>query len=398
MSLPFRIALRYLFARKSYNVINMISWTGAVGMAIGTAALVIIMSVFNGFNLLVQDSIADFSPELVIKPAAGKFFVPDSSVFAGVIEDSRVLRLSSVLEDQAFITYDGNQSLARVRGVDKVGESESALGRHIVQGEWALHHGELPLAVVGASLAGQVGLSPRFVTPFSIYAPRRDSPVSLLNPSASLSSVRLRVGGIISVNAETDASAVIVPIETMRWLLDAPDEVSSIEIWCRADDTRPLRKWLQELLGPDFRVLDRYHQNESVFRMMKIEKFAIFLILIFVVVIVAFNIYSSLKMLVLQKQEDIFTLRSMGADDGLIRKIFLLEGWMVSLLGMAAGLLIGILLVLLQNKVGLVPMPGNFVVQYYPVSLKITDILAITASVAAVGLVVSLIPSRRLKS
>ena len=382
-SLPFRIAFRYLFARKSYNVINTISAIGVTGMAIGTAALVMILSVFNGFDSLVSQSLTDAHPDLVVKPVSGKVFTPEGFDHALASED--VLRLSSILEEQVFISYDNKQSLARVKGMDPVSEEESPMRRHLIDGVWQLHRGKQPSAVVGAGLAASLGMNPRFVTPLEIYYPSRTGAVSLTNPSASLRSQTLPLSGVFSVSAETDAKLVVVPIETLRELLDYPTEVTAVEIWTAPGRTKAVQEDLSRTLGPSFRVLDRYQQEASVYKMMRYEKLAIYLILVFIVLIIAFNIYSSLKMLVIEKEGDIGTLRSLGAPEGMLRRIFLMEGWLVSLLGMVIGLVIGIVLVLLQERFGLVPMPGNFLVSAYPVVLKGTDILWTVAGVAGIG-------------
>lgn len=393
--LPLRIALRYLFARKSYNVINLISGIGVAGMAIGTAALVIILSVFNGFNKIVSESLGDVSPDIVVRPASGKVFSPDSALFAPVLENADIVTLSSTLEEQVFISYEGRQSLARLKGLDAVGEEDSAFKDHMVNGEWSLHKGDIPHAVPGAGIAASLGLNPRFVTPMEVFYPSRTQTPSLSNPSATLRKQKLLTAGIFSVNAEADAKLVLVPLEVMRELLEYSTEVSALEIWTAPGRMEVTEKWLADYLGTDFRVLNRFRQNESVFKMMRYEKLAIFLILIFVVIIIAFNIYSSLKMLVIEKQGDTDTLRSLGAPESMLRKVFLLEGWLVSLLGMVIGLVLGIAVVLVQEKFGIVPMPGNFLVQAYPVVLKLTDILWITIGVAGVGYLMALIPSRK---
>ena len=229
-NLPLRFALRYLFARKSHNVINIISGISVAGMAIGTAALVVILSVFNGFNQLVSDSLGDAQPDLVVKPAAGKAFVPDSTAFAWLYGQELVYNMSSVIEEQAFITFDGKQSLARVKGVDSVFEEESPLRDHITDGIFSLHRGTLPRAVVGSALAWSMDINPRFIAPLEIYYPDREGSISLSNPASSLRSTKVTVSGLFAINAELDAELVIVPIETMRELLDYDDEVSAVEI------------------------------------------------------------------------------------------------------------------------------------------------------------------------
>ena len=375
----------------------MISGIGVAGMAIGTAALVVILSVFNGFNRLVGQSLEASDPDFVIRPASGKFFVPDSAIFAPVLEDSRVLRLSSVLEEQVFLSYEGRQSLARVKGIDQAAQEESPLKESIIDGAWIFHRGDRPAGVAGAALAHSIGLNPRFVTPFEIYYPSRKENISLSNPQASLRKVKALTGGVISVNSEVDSKLMLVPIESMRELLELETEVSSLEIWAApGTDVNALEKELWDRMGPELKVLNRYRQEESIYKMMRYEKLAIFLILIFVVIIIAFNIYSSLRMLIIEKEADMGTLRAMGAPEGTIRRIFLLEGWFVSLLGMIIGLAAGVGTVLVQQRFGIIGMPGNFVVNAYPVALKFTDLLWIALGVGTIGYLMALLPSRKI--
>ena len=396
-NLPLRFALRYLFARKSHNVINIISGISVAGMAIGTAALIIILSVFNGFNKLVSDSLGDAQPDLVVKPAAGKAFVPDSTAFAWLYDQELVYNMCSVIEEQAFIAFDGKQSLARVKGVDSVFEEESPIQNHITDGIFSLHRGTLPRAVVGSALAWSMDINPRFIAPLEIYYPDREGSISLSNPAASLRSTKVTVAGLFALNAELDAELVLVPIETMRELLDYDDEVSGVEIrvteGTTEKDLKGLVTQLQDRLGPDYEVQDRYRQNEALYKMMRYEKLAIYMILIFIVVIIAFNIYSSLTMLIIEKKDDIGTLRSLGAPEPMTRRIFLLEGWLISLLGLVIGLVLGIVLVYLQQKFGLIRMPGNYVISAYPVILKVSDILWTVVGVALVGYLIALLPS-----
>ena len=396
-NLPLRFALRYLFARKSHNVINIISGISVAGMAIGTAALVIILSVFNGFNKLVSDSLGDAQPDLVVKPAAGKAFVPDSTVFAWLYDQELVYNMSSVIEEQAFIAFDGKQSLARVKGVDSVYEEETPLRNHITDGVFSLHRGTLPRAVVGSALAWSMDINPRFVAPLEIFYPDREGNVSLSNPAASLRSTKATVAGLFALNAELDAELVLVPIETMRELMGYDDEVSAVEIRLvkeASDKTlKGLVRELENRLGPGYAVLDRYRQNEALYKMMRYEKLAIYMILLFIVIIIAFNIYSSLTMLIIEKRDDIGTLRSLGAPESMTRRIFLLEGWLISLLGLVTGLVIGVGCVLLQQKFGFIRMPGNYIINAYPVILRASDVLWTAAGVAGVGYLIALLPS-----
>ena len=396
MNLAQFIAGRYLFAKKSHNVINIISAISAIGMAIGTAALIIILSVYNGFDSLIRSMMSNVEPDLLITPATGKTFVPDDSTFDWIYDQPSVKNMCCVIEEQVFISYDGKQSLAKAKGVDWVYEEESPLKDHMRDGEFKLHRGDIPLAAVGAGLAYELGISPRFLSPIEIYFPTRTGRISLANPAASIESVRVYPSGLFSVNNDVDAELLIVPIEKMQELLEYDNEVSAVELRLTEDSPKDELKRLQKeigtRLGPGFKVKDRFQQNESLYKMMKYEKAAIFMILIFVIIIIAFNIFGSLTMLIIEKKEDIGTLRSMGAQDGLIRKIFVLEGWYISLAGLAGGLIIGVGFAALQQAFGIIKMPGHFVVQAYPIILSWSDILLTAVGVAVIGYLIALLP------
>lgn len=396
MNLAQFIAGRYLFAKKSHNVINIISAISAIGMAVGTAALIIILSVYNGFDSLIRSMMSNVEPDLLITPATGKTFIPDDSTFDWIYDQPSVKNMCCVLEEQVFISYDGKQSLARAKGVDWVYEEESPLKDHMQDGEFKLHRGDVPLAAVGAGLAYELGISPRFLSPIEIYFPTRTGRISLANPAASIESVRVYPSGLFSVNNDVDAELLIVPIEKMQELLEYEDEVSAVELRLTEDSPKDELKRLQKeigaRLGSGFRVKDRFQQNESLYKMMKYEKAAIFMILIFVIIIIAFNIFGSLTMLIIEKEEDIRTLRSMGAQESLIRKIFILEGWFISLAGLAGGLVIGVGFAALQQAFGIIKMPGHFVVQAYPIILSWSDILLTAVGVAAIGYLIALLP------
>ena len=399
MKLPLRIALRYLFSRKSHNVINIISGISIAGMALGTAALVIILSVYNGFNRIVEESLSDVDPDILITPATGKAFIPEGPVFDALYDDDRVLSLSCVVEEDVFISYDGKQSLARAKGVDAVYEEESLLRRHLTDGTFTLHNGDVKKALVGAGLAYKMGINPRFVPLLEVYFPDRKGKVSLTNPAGSVRSIKAKPAGVFSVNADMDAQLIVLPIESMRELLGYEEEVTGVEVRLREGisprQTRRMIRQLRSDLGGTCTVKDRYGLNETLFKMMKYEKLAIFGILVFIVIIIAFNVYSSLTMLIIEKKEDIGTLRSLGADEGLIRRTFVLEGWLITLTGMVIGLVIGIAFVLLQQQFGFIKMPGNFLIQSYPVLLRWEDILLSAAVIAAIGYLIALIPDSR---
>lgn len=399
MHLPLFIARRYLFAKKSHNVINIISAISAVGMAIGTAALIIILSIYNGFDELVKSTLSNVEPDILITPAKGKVFIPEGEAFNRIKENPMIGEYNLILQENVFVDYDGHQGIAKAKGVDSDFEAESPLAEHITNGEFSLHKGQLPQMVVGAGLAYKMGMNPAFLASAELYFPIRDRNFSLANPAASIETVRMRPSGIFSVNQQIDDDLMIVPIEEMRKLLGYEEEVSGVEIrlteGSTAKDIRSAIKHIQKELGPGFKVLDRFRQNPSLYKMMRYEKAAIFLILIFVIIIIALNIFGSITMLIIEKKDDIETYRSLGATDKMLRRTFTLEGWLISLLGLAAGLVVGIGFSLAQQHFGFIKMPGSFLVNAYPVILQWQDVLATIAGVALIGYIIALLPVRR---
>ena len=402
---PF-IAFRYLFAKKSHNVINIISAISAIGMAIGTAALIIILSVYNGIDSLIKSMMSNIEPELLITPSTGKTFVPNEQAFEWIYEQPEVKSMCCVLQEEVFINYNGKQRLAKAKGVDWIYESESTLENCIIRGDFRLHRGDVPLAVVGNGMACELGIDPVFNDPIEIYFPARTRKISMTNPAASIECVKVWPSGIFSINADTDSDLMILPIEKMQELLEYEgDVVSGIEIrladGISEQQAENLQEKMAEVLGEKYVVKNRYQQNESLYKMMKYEKVAIFMILLFVVIIIAFNIFGSLSMLIIEKSGDIQTLSFLGAKKSLIQRIFVLEGWMISLIGLAGGLIIGIGFALLQQQFGFIKMPGHFVVQAYPIILSWSDVLLTTVGVATVGYIIATLPiitSRRLLS
>ena len=396
MNLAGFIAKRYLFAKKSHNVINIISAISAIGMAIGTAALIIILSIYNGFDSLIKSMMSNVEPDLLITPATGKVFIPEGETYDWIYDQPSVKNMCCVLQEQVFVNYDNQQGLAIAKGVDWIYEEESPLRDHIREGKFVLHRGDVPLAAVGVGLAYEMGINPRFVSPIEIYFPSRTDRISMANPTASLRDIDVWPSCTFSVNNDVDSRLMILPIEEMRELLDYTDEVSAIEIRFieEADSKEKARvqKAISEKLGPEYRVKDRFQQNESLYKMMKYEKAAIYMILIFVIIIIAFNIFGSLSMLIIEKRDDIQTLRSLGAQENIIKRIFVLEGWMISLVGMAAGLIVGVAFSLLQQYFGFIKMPGHFLVQAYPIILSIWDILLTAAGVSIIGYLIALLP------
>ena len=392
---PF-IALRYLFAKKSHNVINLISAISAIGMAIGTAALIIILSVYNGFDTLIRSMMSSVEPDLLITPTTGKTFIPEGEAYDWIADQESVRNMCCILEEEVFVNYADKQSLATAKGVDWVYESESPLHDYMIKGTFSLHRGDVPLACVGAALASSLGLEPRFLTPIEIYFPSRTRRISTSNPAASLEYIKVWPSGVFNAGSDIDKELIILQIDKMRELLEYDSEISAVELRLKEgtseNELKRLQSEIQGRLGPGFKVKDRFQQNESLYSMMRYEKIAIYMILIFVIIIIAFNIFGSLSMLIIEKSTDIRTLRYLGTPEKTIRRIFVLEGWMISLAGLAAGLIIGLGFAALQQHLGLIKMPGHFIVQAYPIVISWIDVLLVTGGVAVVGYLIALLP------
>lgn len=391
MNFPFYIARRYLFSKKSHNAINVISAISVCGVALATLALVCTLSVFNGFQDLVTTFFTAFDPQLKITAVRGK-------VFDG--QDKRVLQLkkmpdvevySESLEDNVMVQYQGKQAMAVVKGVednfDQLTPIDSILfGR----GDLLLHDEVVDYAIPGIQLLSTLGSGIRFLDPLEIYAPRRGAKVNMANPSTAFVTGNLFSSGLVfAVNQEKyDASYILTSIDFARRLFQYTTEVSAINLKLKAGaDTDAVKKHIQDLLGDDFLVQDRYEQQADTYRIMEIEKLISYLFLTFILMIACFNVIGSLSMLIIDKRDDVVTLRNLGASDRQIVRIFLFEGRMISFFGAFAGVVLGLLLCWLQQEYGLIALgsSGSFVVDAYPVSVHASDVLLIFITVLLIG-------------
>lgn len=378
MNLPLFIAWRYLFAKKTHNVINVVSFVSAAGMAVGTAALVLILSVYNGFNKIIDDNLSDFDPDVAVCRVDGGYFEA-GELIPEFGDSSAIAYTSHRLEFEGFLTYGEQQSAVRITGTD----SDPSLVR-----------GDLRLASIGAGLAGRMGISPRFLNPIVLYSPDRTAKVSMINPEASIRQAEVYPAKLFSVNADIDGNTIIIPLDTARDLFGIDGMCSSMDIRLLDSSDKSVQEFIAASSVPsDFTLLDRRGQHRELYRMMALEKAAVYAILLLVVLIVALNIFSSLSMLRIEKEYDMGTLRAMGAQEADIRRIFIFEGWLISLAGMLVGLALGVLLALLQQQFGLVKLPGNLLVDAYPVVLKVRDVLLSAIGVAIIGLLISLCAS-----
>lgn len=391
MNFPFYIARRYLFSKKSHNAINVISAISVCGVALATLALVCTLSVFNGFQDLVTTFFTAFDSQLKITAVRGK-------VFDG--QDKRVLQLkkmpdvevySESLEDNVMVQYQGRQAMAVVKGVednfDQLTPIDSILfGR----GDLLLHDEVVDYAIPGIQLLSTLGSGIRFLDPLEIYAPRRGAKVNMANPSTAFVTGNLFSSGLVfAVNQEKyDASYILTSIDFARRLFQYTTEVSAINLKLKAGaDTDAIKKHIQDLLGDDFLVQDRYEQQADTYRIMEIEKLISYLFLTFILMIACFNVIGSLSMLIIDKRDDVVTLRNLGASDRQIVRIFLFEGRMISFFGAFAGVVLGLLLCWLQQEYGLIALgsSGSFVVDAYPVSVHASDVLLIFITVLLIG-------------
>ncbi len=396
MNLPFYIAGRYLKSKKSHNAINIISGISVIGVALGTMALIIVLSVFNGFDSLVKSLLSSFDPDLKIEIAEGKSFTPSDSVLQIMGDMDGVDAVSGVLEENALLRYDDRQYIATIKGVDDQYVAVSGVDTMMREGSFQLWKDKRPMAVVGEGIAYFLGIGLNFVTPINIYVIKRTGDITV-NPQQAVQRKFIFPTGIFSIEQETNTKYMFVPIEFARELMGYSTEVTALEVkLAPGSKMARVQEDTEYLMGPDFTVKNRFQQNELFYRIMRSEKWAIFFILTFILIIASFNIIGSLTMLILDKKEDINILRGLGAWDKLIRKIFLVEGWLISFTGAFMGLLLGSLFALAQQKFGIIKLKGSgsFVIDAYPVVFRWTDLLMVLAAVLLIGWVTAWIPAR----
>lgn len=400
MRLATFIAKRYLFAKKSHNVINIISMISATGIAVGCAALIIILSIYNGFDELVRSRSNDSQSDLVITPSEGKYFsIKENQVIASLLENPEVEAVMPVVEDNVFVQYSGKQSIAVVKGVDSVYALQTEIDKYLIDGEFVLYDGSVPNAIVGATLAQNLKIHTAFISPLEIYFPKRVGTISVLNPLEALNSIKVFPRGIFTIEQNLDQNYIYIPLEKARELFDFQEDiVTSLEVNLKDSlSYKSFQNNLDRKLGSSFVIKNRLQQNDSLYKVLQAEKLAIYLILIFMVFIISCNVFGSLSMLIIEKKFDIEVLRSMGADNKLIRNIFVTEGWLISLLGIVVGVSVGTIIALLQQHLGIVKMPGNFIVDAYPVLIKVSDILLTVFGVGVIGYLISRLPLLVLK-
>lgn len=400
---PLYIARRYLFSRKSHHTINIISAISVVGVVLATTALVITLSVFNGFSDLVASFFTAFDPQLKISLVEGKTVSSKDSALSRLRSNPDIATYTEVLEDQALIVGTNRQYVVTIKGVDDSFAEQADLSSLLYgDGEFILHADVLEYGVMGIRLASSLGLGTHYEGGLPIYAPRRGERVNMANPMQSFNKDELYSPGIVFAVNQTkyDANYILTSIQFARNLFDQPGQVSGIELGLREGvSIRRAQANIQAQLGPRFKVENRYEQQADVFRIMQVEKFIAYLFLTFILLVASFNIIGSLSMLMIDKKADVETLRALGASNPQIGNIFLIEGWLISGLGAILGIIIGLLLCWGQQTFGWVKMgqsAGSFLIEAYPVSIHIADIFVIFATVLAVSIVAVWWPVRRM--
>ena len=394
MNFPFYIARRYLFSKKSHNAINVISGVSVCGVALATLALVCTLSVFNGFRELVSTMFTAFDPELKIVAVNGKVFDSQDERIRAIKQMPEVEVFSEALEDNAMVRYKDRQAMVVIKGVEDhfhlVTPIDSILyGR----GERMLHDEVVDYAIPGIELVSTLGTGIRFLDPLEVYAPKRGSKISVANPASSFSSDYLHSSGLVfAVNQQKyDASYVLTSLNFARNLFQYDTEISSVELKLATDtDIDAVKTNINKVLGEEFRVLDRYEQQADTYRIMEVEKLISYLFLTFILLIACFNVIGSLSILIVDKKDDVVTLRNLGADNQTISFIFLMEGCMISFIGSLVGVALGVILCLVQQEFGIITLgsgesAGAFVVDAYPVSVYFSDVVIVLCTVLLIG-------------
>jgi lipoprotein-releasing system permease protein len=399
VNLPLFIAKRYFVSKKSQRAINIISLISVVGVMVGTCALITVLSVFNGFEHLVISLYNSFDPDIKITAERGKFFPEDQLTAASLQNITGVQYVCPVFEENALVRYGEKQTLATIKGVGENFSSMSGVDSMIVQGTFRLSEGERNVAVVGGGIAYNLQLDVEDpAVQLDLYVPRKDAS-DMMNPDEAFNRRFISPVGIFAIQQDFDSKYILVPLRFARDLFDAGQQVTAYEVGLTPGaDAVEVKQRIQQQAGSAYRVQDRLEQHDLLNRIMSSEKWAVFLILTFILLIATFNVIGSLTMLIIEKQHDIAVLHSMGAGEALIRNIFLAEGFFITAIGAGAGIVLGTLICLLQQHYGLVQLSssGTFVIDAYPVKMEAMDFVYVTATVLAIGFVAAWYPARRL--
>ena len=391
MNFPFYIARRYLLAKKSHNVINVISAISVAGIMLASFALICTLSVFNGFHELVESLFRDFDPELKVVASDKKFFSMDDQRIQKACQSDFIDVYTFTLEEQALISYKSKQHIAMIKGVDDTYHDLTGIEKLLKgNGIYMLEDDVCHYGIIGIGLMNRMDCGMKPAYPFKLYVPKKEGRISMTNPAASFNQASIYSPGVVfCVDQEKyDDNYVLISLDLAQQLTDRNNEASALEI--RTKEGTSIRKAIRELesiMGPEFQVQDRLHQQKDIFKVFKMEKFISYLFLTFILLIACFNIIGSLIMLMVEKQKDAGLLESLGAEQKTVEKIFIIDGVLISLIGAVSGLVLGIIAVLLQQKFGFISLgsSGSFIVDAYPVSIKVQDIILVLVTVLVVS-------------
>ena len=399
MKFPFFIARRYLFAKKSHNAINIITLVSVIGVAVGTKALVVVLSVFNGVVHLILSLINPFNPDMEIRLKEGKVFSVEDLPLEELRNIPGIALYSEMLEETALITYRDKQHLVTMRGVSDDYIKITGLDTMLVAGQLVLEDGDADYLILGQGVEYVLAANLNdFLNPLNLYVPRRGRSTGL-QPSQAFNASSNYASGVFGIQSEFDMEYILVPIRLARRLLNYENQATSLVIGLEPGaNTSRVQKELENLLGNDFQIRNRLQQQDFLYKVMRSEKWAIFLILSFILIIATFNVIGSLTMLIIEKQRDIRILHNMGAPQKPVRQIFLTEGVLITLGGALAGILFGGIISWLQMRFGIISIQaeGNFIIDAYPVHIKAIDFLLVAITVFGIGWLSSLLPVRNI--
>lgn len=393
--LPLFFARHYLFLKKSHSVINIVSGVSAFSVAIPVMAMVILLSVFNGFEGLIKSMYRSFDPDIRITPVRGKVFPIDSLPRERFLAIDGVRDAAYALEDNAVFEYRDRQAFGTMCGVDSLYRQVVPLDSLRTEGVFQLQFGDFPEAYVGQGMAYALGIRVNLNSPISVYVPRRGR-VSPLLPYSFYKKQNIFPSGVFALEAEVDGKYVIVPLHFAQELLDYPGQASSVAIRLEADASpQRVQQQIGQWLGDDYKIQSRYQQKESFYRIMMYEKWGIYFIILLVLVIASFSLIGSLVMLIIEKRKDSQTLVTMGADTKLLRKIFVAEGMLIYLIGAGGGLLLGVALALAQQHFGFLKLSGEtFLIDAYPVEVHPSDLAWVIVTFVSVSYLISVLTVR----
>lgn len=394
MNLPLFIARRYLVSKKKQNIINIISGISVGGIIVGTMALVIVLSVVNGFNEIIFSFFSNFDPDIKITSAKGKMFDPSESDFEKIKSMPGVAHYAEIIEEVALLKYENQVYPAVVKGVPTNYAKYTNIDTLIIDGSYLLSDQGINYAVIGQGVAYNLGIRPALVEHIMIFVPKKGKQVSL-NPARSINQNYVFPSGVFAVLEEIDSKYILVDYRFAAELFECENQVSSVELGILPSaNIKKVQKELKTMLGDKFHVKTQYQQHDLVYKTMESEKWAAYLILVFILMIASFNTLGNLSMLIIDKKEDIRILQSMGADFKTIQRIFLFEGWLITLLGAALGILLGLLICWIQITFGLITFPssGSFVISAYPVKIEMLDIALVFVAILLIGFLASWYP------